>query len=341
MKRFRIAVIGAGDMGRNHVRSWIAAGHNVVTLCDIGTERLEKLGREFNVPKLVTDYKEAINDPQIDIVSICLPLVFHAPVTIYAAQKGKHVFCEKPLASNQEAADEMEKAVKAVKAAGVQFGIGFQRNFSAGVDQVHQWIEEGKFGRPLVMYSDLLQEVRPKVAMHDANGNQGPVVDACCHTFMMWRTFFQSKPKKVYASGGVLAKGRPEIAHFEKLAIDTAVITVEYESGDIGSITVSWGLAKKFKMGGRPDRIFGPKGGAEGAFNNFGMQVLKIELFDGDNRETVELKQPDLFQVELERFAEAIVSGKPAPVSFQQGREMLRLSHAVLESIETGKIVYL
>lgn len=338
MKRFRIAVIGAGDMGRNHVRSWIAAGHNVVTLCDQDPEGLNKLGREFNVPNLVSDYKAAIDDPRIEIVSVCLPLVFHAPVTIYAAQKGKHVFCEKPLASSLAIADEMQKAVEA---AGVQFGVGFQRNFSKGVEKVKQWIDEGKFGRPMVMYSDLLQEVRPKVAMHDRNGNQGPVMDACCHTFMMWQTFFQSKPKKVYATGGILAQGRPEIAHFEQLAIDTAVINVEYESGDIGAITVSWGLAKKFKMGGRPDRIFGPKGGAEGSFNNFGIPALKIELFEGENRETVEVPQPDLFKAEFEAFVDAILSGKPAPVSFKQGREMLRLSHAVLESIETGKIVFL
>jgi predicted dehydrogenase len=177
--------------------------------------------------------------------------------------------------------------------------------------------------------------------MHDRNGNQGPVVDACCHYFLMWQTAFQSKPNKVHASGGILAHSRPEIAHFEQKAIDTAIITVEYESGDIGAMTVSWGLAKKFKMGGRPDRIFGPKGGAEGQFNNFGNPVMKFELFEGGNRETVEVQQPDLFRVEFEHFVDAINAGKPAPVSFAQGLEMLKLSHAVLESIETGKIVYL
>ena len=94
-------------------------------------------------------------------------------------------------------------------------------------------------------------------------------------------------------------------------------------------------------MRGRPDRIFGPKGGAEGSFNNFGIPAVKIELFEGEHTETVEVKQPDLFKEEFQAFVDAIVSGQPAPVSFKQGREMLKLSHAVLESIETGKIVYL
>src|SRR5690606_39594200 len=83
--------------------------------------------------------------------------------------------------------------------------------------------------RPLVFSSDLMQEVRPKIAMHDNNGNKGPIMDACCHYFFMWQTVFQSKPKRVYARGGIIAKDRPEIAHFQELAIDTGLITVRSE----------------------------------------------------------------------------------------------------------------
>ncbi|GAA3401491.1 Gfo/Idh/MocA family protein [Paenibacillus hodogayensis] len=338
MSRLKIAVIGAGDMGGNHVKGWISAGHQVVSITDTDSDRAVKLAYAYNIPALYSDYKEAIDDPQVDIVSICLPLVFHAPVTVYAAGRGKHVFCEKPLASSIEAAEAMQQAVER---AGVQFGIGFQRNYAKGVGLVEQWASEGRFGRPLVFSSDLMQEVRPKVAMHDANGNQGPVMDACCHYFLMWQTVFRSKPKKVFASGGILAKGRPEIAHFEQLAIDTAVITVEYESGDIGTMNVSWGLPKKSQIRGRKDRIYGPKGGAEGAFNSFGRAAVQFELYEGDKTETVTVEQPELFQQEFEAFVEAIREGKPAPVGFRQGLDMLRLSHAVLESVRTGTIVYL
>src|SRR5690606_41278907 len=93
--------------------------------------------------------------------------------------------------------------------------------------------------RPLVFSSDLMQEVRPKIAMHDNNGNKGPIMDACCHYFFMWQTVFQSKPKRVYARGGIIAKDRPEIAHLQELAIDTGLITEELYSGDIGSMKVS------------------------------------------------------------------------------------------------------
>lgn len=227
---------------------------------------------------------------------------------------------------------------QAVRDAGVQFGIGFQRNLATGVSKVKDWVAEGKFGRPLVFSSDLLQEVRPKVAMHDKYGNKGPFVDACCHYFYMWNTVFQSKPKSLYARGGILAKDRAEVSHFKELAIDTGVVVVEYESGDIATMTVSWGLAKATKLRGRPDRVIGPCGGAEGPFNSFGSEI-HIELLVGNNKETVTIEKEDLFQTEFELFANALAARNPAPVGFEQGANILKMSLAVLESIETGEII--
>ncbi|TBL73266.1 Gfo/Idh/MocA family protein [Paenibacillus thalictri] len=336
-KRYNVAVIGAGDMGARHVKGWIEAGHHVMILVDMDEQRLRKVAEENNVPYTATDYKEAVSRPEVDIVSICLPLAFHMPVTLYAAGQGKHIFCEKPLASSLEQAQQMEEAVHN---AGVKFGLGFQRNLSPGIAVVKKWVEEDKFGRPLVISSDLLQEVRPKRVMHDKNGNQGPIVDTCCHYFLMWQTILQSKPRKVYASGGIFAKDRPEIAHFEQLAVDTAVITVEYESGDIGTMTISWALAKDTKMTNRNDRLFGPKGGVQGPFNIFTIPELELKLMEGDQSERVAIHQLNLHAEQFKLFAQALQDDSQEYISFSTGKEMMKLSYAVLESIETGKAVY-
>jgi myo-inositol 2-dehydrogenase/D-chiro-inositol 1-dehydrogenase len=333
--RYRVAVIGAGDMGGNHVRGWIAAGHHVVSVTDTDFPRAQTLANRYHVPNVYDDYRAALEDPSVEIVSVCLPLAFHARVTIDAAHRGKHVFCEKPLARSLEDGRRMEEAVQR---AGVKFGIGFQRNLAQGVERVKQWVAEGTFGRPLVFSSDLLQEVRPKVSMHDRNGNKGPFVDACCHYFYMWNTVFQSKPKRLFASGGILGKGRPEIARIPELAIDTGVVTVEYESGDIGTMTVSWGLAKHTRLRSRPDRIFGPCGGAEGMFNHFGSDI-HIDLFIGDTKESLVLGKEDLFEKQFRLFADAITDNRPAPNGFEAGKQMLAMSLAVLESIEMGKVI--
>jgi len=342
-KSYKVAVLGAGDMGKNHIRGWKLAGHEVVSITDLNPETARKAaelnGLEPGQVKFFEDFYEAVADPEVEIVSVALPLAFHAPATIAAARHGKHVFCEKPLASSLEDARQMRDAVEQ---AGVKFAIGFQRNFAHGLELIAGWAKEGRFGRPMVFSSDLLQEVRPKRVMHDKFGNQGPVVDTLCHYMLMWQTVFGSEPVSVYATGGVWAKGRPEIAHFKELAVDTAVVTVRYASGDIGTMTISWCLAKDTKMTPRPDRIFGPKGGAEGAFNTFGASAGKeIVLYEGDRIETVPLEIRDLFKIEFEAFVDGIEGRKPAPYGFATGTEMLKLSYAVLESIETGKPVAL
>lgn len=329
-RRYGIAVIGAGDMGGKHAEGWHMAGHDVVSITDVDTARAQELATTCGVEAIHQVFEQAVDDVNVDIVSICLPLAFHAPVTISAARHGKHILCEKPLARPSREAAAMEAAVNA---AGVQFGLGFQRNLAEGVGLLRQWAAEGKFGRPMVFNSDLLQEVRPKWAMHNRNGNNGPLMDTGCHSYMLWQTVFRSRPKAVYAQGRIIATGRSEIAHFDQLAIDTGVVTMEYESGDIATMTVSWGLAEKCQMRGRSDRVFGPDGGAEGQVNS------ELTLYAGDSVEIVTIESRNLHQVEFELFCEALERGGSPPHGFEAGKQMLAITQAIHESISTGKVV--
>lgn len=328
----RVAVIGAGDMGGRHVAAWRAVGHDVVAVSDVDRARAEALAATHQVASVETDYARAIAGA--DVVSICLPLALHAEVTIAAARAGKHVFTEKPLAPTAAAADAMATAVAD---AGVHFGLGFQRNLAGGVGLLRQWAAEGRFGRPMVFSSDLLQEVRPKVTMHDRNGNNGPFTDAGCHYYLAWQTVFRSRPKTVYAQGRITATGRPEIAHFAQLAIDTGVVTVEYESGDIGTLTASWGLAKGSTIKSRPERIIGPSGAAEGD------PERELVLYCGDTVERVPIERRDLHEIELRAFSDAIAKDEPYEYGFAVGRQIMAVTDAIFESVATGspaRVVY-
>ncbi|TDF98118.1 Gfo/Idh/MocA family protein [Paenibacillus piri] len=333
-KRWKVAVIGSGDMGKQHVKGWQLAGHEVVSITDVDTARAESLAQETGVAAIYADYKEAIVQPDVEIVSVCLPLALHAPVTIDSAEAGKHIFCEKPLARNLEEAAAMEASVRK---AGVRFGLGLQRNLSQGVLKAKELVETGKLGRPVFFECDAVAEIRPKRIMHDANGNMGPLMDLGCHYYIMWQTVFQSRPKSVYARGNILAKDRPELAHIEELAIDSAVVTVEYESGDVGVFTVSWGMPPRFKLGSREDRILGPKGGAAGGFNS---NPSKLSLYIGDEIEELPLYvYPSLHKEQFDLFVQALEGqGEPA-ASFQAGKEVLVLTQAIFKSIETGEAV--
>jgi predicted dehydrogenase len=330
----KVAVLGTGGRGSKHVEAWQKAGHEVVSVTDIDLNRAGEIARQYSIGQIFADYKEALSAPEVDIASVSLPLAFHAPATIFAARQGKHIFCEKPLAGNMDDALAMEEAVIA---AGVQFCLGFQRNLSRGLHQVKEWVQSGKFGRPLLFSSELLQEIRPKRTMHDAKGNMGPIVDACCHDFLGWQTIYQSRAKTVYARGGILAKDAPDLAHIAELAIDTATIIVEFESGDVAEMTVSWGLPPGTRLKGRPDRIFGPLGGAEGKVGS-----NRLMLLEGNQSQEIVLQNPpDLLAELVGLFATAIQQGGPAPTGFAEGKDMIRLSLAILESIRTGEVVRL
>jgi predicted dehydrogenase len=200
-----------------------------------------------------------------------------------------------------------------------------------GVELLRRWALEGVFGRPMVFSSDLLQELRPKHAMNDRNGNQGPFTDAGCHYYMLWQTVFRSKPKTVYAQGRILGAGRQEKSHIDMLAVDTGVVTVEYASGDIGVFTASWGLAAGSQLRGRSDRVLGPDGGAEGEVNS------GLTLFRGDAREEVEIGGRNLHQVQAERFAEAVRGGRPFPYGMREAKQIMAVTLAIHRSIDSGR----
>lgn len=323
----RVALLGAGDMGGRHAAAWRALGHRLVVVADAEAERAARLAGEHGFERTTGDYREAATAADVDVVVIALPLRLHAPATILAAQHGKHVLTEKPLCRSFAEADAMENAVRR---AGTVFGVGFQRNLAEGVSLLRRWAAEGRFGHPLVFSSDLLQTVRPKPGMMDRDGNGGPLVDAGCHYYLLWETVFRSRARNVFARGGVLANQQPETAGVRRLPVDTAAVTVEYESGDLAAFTVCWGLRTGLGMPSRPDRLFGPCGGAEGAVN------AGLEVWDGPESSRVDIETRDLHRVEAELFSAAVRGGPAFPTGFREGREVLAVTEALFRSLQTG-----
>jgi predicted dehydrogenase len=107
MKRVRFGVIGIGGIGRTHMVS-IREMENaeLVAISDVNEDLVKSSATEFKV-KWFTDYKELIEEDEIDAVSICTPHYLHAPITIDALKAGKHVLCEKPMANHVREADDM------------------------------------------------------------------------------------------------------------------------------------------------------------------------------------------------------------------------------------------
>ena len=121
MKKLNVGLVGAGFMGKAHVVAysnmpkffWPAPAVPVLkTVCDIEPSIAEEAKDRFGFQASCTDWHDIINDPEIDVVNICTPNNVHAPIAIAALQAGKHVICEKPIASNLDDAKAMADAAK-------------------------------------------------------------------------------------------------------------------------------------------------------------------------------------------------------------------------------------
>src|SRR5579859_8171197 len=116
MKKLRTAVFGTGFVGRVHLEGIRRLGY--VQLYAIGEPQIEKanqLAAEFGATKTEADYRRILEDPAVDAVHVCTPNFMHAPIAKDALQAGKHVICEKPLATSVAEAKELVETASATK----------------------------------------------------------------------------------------------------------------------------------------------------------------------------------------------------------------------------------
>jgi len=142
MKKLRVGVIGTGMIGKHHLNAYKSLPDvELVAIADIREDEAKKVGAEFEVPNVFTDYHELLKMDEIDAVDVCLHNALHCPATLDGFKAGKHVYCEKPLAlSGKEARKMVEAADKADKKLAMQLGTIFSKSARAAkhlIDQGH------------------------------------------------------------------------------------------------------------------------------------------------------------------------------------------------------------
>lgn len=155
--RVRIAVVGLNGRGKNHISGWLEQDNvDIAYLIDPDKQVLEStlaaLKRRVDGPfhcKGFADIRQALEDPDLDAISIATPNHWHSLMTIWGAQAGKHVYVEKPLSHDVV---EGRIAVEAQKKYGVVVQHGTQSRSNAGLAGLHEEIKKGRFGRLLISY---------------------------------------------------------------------------------------------------------------------------------------------------------------------------------------------
>lgn len=153
MKPLNIAMIGYGGIGRVHVMAYRAIPYhyglpaetvNIVGVATTNPESAWAAKQEIGCPVWTTDYSELLARDDVDLVDICVPNRLHEEVVVAAAQAGKHIYCEKPLAMDVAQAQRM---VAAVDQAGVKAQMTFNFRYFPAIIRAKQLMDEGFLGR--------------------------------------------------------------------------------------------------------------------------------------------------------------------------------------------------
>jgi len=164
MKQYRVGLIGAGFMAKAHSIAyagmpmffWPAPA---IPVRDMIVDTNEQAAREgaakFGYARWGTDWRQLVNDPAIDIVDICTPNNAHAEIAIAAAEAGKHILCEKPLALTSEQAKQMYLAAEK---AGVSTMVAFNYRRTPAIQLAKRYIDEGALGQILDFRGTYLQD---------------------------------------------------------------------------------------------------------------------------------------------------------------------------------------
>lgn len=330
-REWGIAIIGCGMMGRNHATQWSKRKDaKVVAVYDVDRERADGLAEEYGAV-VWGSCEEAINAQGVGIVSICTPVCFHPEIAIRAAKAGRHILCEKPIALTLKDADAM---IGAARKAGVFFSVSYQYRGQSKNCLYKEMVKDGRIAGPLFARYVDCREVRPKLAMHEAKMNGGPVIDMAGHFFDLMRFITGAEPISVYASGHVLGKGKPRLEPVGEHSVDAAEIQVRYLGGHVLSVFVHWGLPERTKTFGHE-------------YLSTAECVIKYEtgqvtVEQGSQAIVYRLEpDPEGSSATIDWLIKAISGDPSRMVSGEDGRRALSVSLGALESIRTGRRVAL
>ncbi len=327
-KKIQVAVIGAGNMGRHHVRNYFMLPEaELVALADINPKS-KALADEYKT-KFFTDYKEMIDRIKPDAVSIVVPTPLHKDVGTYAMERGIHCLVEKPIAYSVDEANEL---IDLAEKNNVVFTVGHIERYNPIIRAIKDVVDAGKLGK---ITSIVCQRVGgfPKI-----EPKTDVIIDLAVHDIDIINFLTGKYPEKIYSHAS-------RTHHSNK--VDSAEILMDY-GGISGFVRANWLTPVKI----RTISITGSGGYLEGnyitqelVYYEHNMQQVKNGEFSNfvsnlgePEREVVPVDFEEPLAVELKTFLSKIAGDKSMDlVDPRDAREALKLSLAAVEKYEVKK----
>lgn len=330
-KQIVAGIIGAGRIGKLHAENitYSLPGMRIKTISDIFADSIADWAKGLGIEKVTRDYKEVINDAEIDAVLICSSTNTHAQFAIEAAKAGKHIFCEKPVDLDIE---RIKEVAFEVSKAGVKLQVGFNRRFDHNHKKVRELVREGKIGEPHIIRITSRDPAPPPIEYVKVSG--GIFLDMTIHDFDMLRYLSGSEAEEVYVQAAVLVD--PAIG--EVGDVDTAIITIKLKNGALAVIDNSrkavYGYDQRVE-------VFGSRGCVAVSNETPNSTVLSTaEAVISEKPKYFFLERyKDSFVEEMKEFVDAIVNNRETPVTIVDGLRPVVMGMAAKKSLKEGRPV--
>jgi myo-inositol 2-dehydrogenase / D-chiro-inositol 1-dehydrogenase len=327
----RVALAGAGRIARLHADN--AAAHvrrlRLVAVADPAPGIAAALAADIGCDA-VDDWRELLARDDVEALLLCSPSPQHPEQIVAAADAGKHVFCEKPIAADVASAD---RAIAAAEAAGIVLQVGYNRRFDRSFVALRDAVAGGRVGRPVIVRVTARDPEPPSRAY--LQHTPGLFIDTTTHDLDLVRFVTGAEIVEVIACAASLVSDDAR----ELGLADTAATTVVLDTGAVGTIDNCW-----FSSYGYDQRLeVHGTGGMVEARNEL-LHATVVADAAGFHAPTLPYffleRYAPAFVRELDAFADAL-DGAPVPVTGRDGRQALAAAVAAMRSAEQGRVVRL
>lgn len=311
MKTINVGVIGCGVWGKNHARVYRQIPHtNLKMVSDIDETRAKDIAHQ-NGADYTSNIDKIIENPDIELVSICTPTVTHADIGLKALEAGKHVLVEKPMTDTLEEARALMDTAEKKR---LHLTVGFVERFNPAVGKALELVHEGAIGDVILAHTRRVSRRPLRI------GDVGVIKDLAVHDIDVICQLFPNGPEKVFCTAGSIAHS------FE----DYANINLRYSGNRNAFIETNW-LTPRVR---RDLTITG----SEGIIT---VQYRTQEVVLETNEKLVQpfLSYAEPLYRELESFSKMVIEDKHPVVSGADGYKTLKICIAALQSAETGMAV--
>ena len=345
MSTLRVGIIGSGGIARGvHIPNYNKQPDVKVVACsDVVEASAKSCAEQFDIPHVFTDYKQMLQDVELDAVSVCTPNYLHKDPTIAALEAGVHVMCEKPIAMNAQEGREM---VEAAKRTGKKLAMGLMTRQQSDMQALKRAIDGGELGE---IYFGKCHAMRRRgipgwgvFGEKDKQGG-GPLIDIGVH-IMDSALWLMGHPKPVAVSGKTYTKfgnRKDVLGLMGQWNVDTftvedfAVGLVRFENG--ATLEIESSFAANIEHDVMDIKLLGDQGGCS---------LHPLKIFTERNRtlydvSPVHLPRAAAHEENIKKFIQAIREGGEVPVPGEQGLMVTEIIDAIYRSSDENREIRL